>query len=71
MKNVLWLIVFHHKYGESYFPVFQLDAPTDEQMIAEANKDGYDPSDERDQLEFFGPFDVPDQMDRPPRAGEE
>jgi len=36
----------------------------DEQMIAEANKDDYDPSDRNDQLEYFGPFDVPDQMDR-------
>jgi hypothetical protein len=40
-KLTLWIVVFHHRYGESYFPIIQETKPTYQQMVIEALKDSF------------------------------
>lgn len=57
----LWIVMFHHRHGESLFPVFQKEEPSEELMIACARQDAYDPDENREDewLECIGPFPVP------------
>lgn len=55
----LWVILFHHKHGESVFLAFQTNEPTFEQMQTIASQDCYDENDENDSLELCGPYIIP------------
>ena len=55
----LWVVMFYHRHGESLFPVFQKEEPSEEQMIELAKEDNYEPDREDEWLECYGPFDVP------------
>jgi hypothetical protein len=53
--------MFHHRHGESLFPVFQKEEPSEEQMIELAKEDNYEPDREDEWLECIGPFPVPNE----------
>jgi len=57
----LWIVMFHHRHGESLFPVFQKEEPSEEQMIELAKEDNYEPDREDEWLECIGPFPVPNE----------
>jgi hypothetical protein len=57
----LWIVLHTHRHGVDVYPLFQTDAPTEDEMVA-ATGDSYEGDRDDEFLEVNGPHEIPAEV---------